>query len=287
MLADEAWGIDFEGEVAVVTGDVPMGIDAVAALARGEELVVGGAEAAEVAGQAGPRVGSVSGVDAGVVQVVAEAVDEVVLGPGSGVVVAVVVEGQGVQLQQAGLGDGGGVEVVGPLELPVDLGVGEFERLAQLAAGDGEVPGGAEVVSGFCRDLGLGEQVVAAGVVVLQGRGWRVVRGDQAGMVVGDVEAVQVGRWEGVGVFGFVGLGERVEDDRDPPQQFAGVEGMTGVGGVGEQVGQGPAAGGGAGYGRGESGPVPVVAELLVVLGADEVPQLWRPLRLAGRVGVG
>ncbi len=33
-LADEAWGIDFEGEVAVVTGDVPMGIDAVAALAR-------------------------------------------------------------------------------------------------------------------------------------------------------------------------------------------------------------------------------------------------------------
>ena len=25
MLADEAWGIDFEGEVAVVTGDVPMG----------------------------------------------------------------------------------------------------------------------------------------------------------------------------------------------------------------------------------------------------------------------
>ncbi|MBK9703140.1 MAG: fumarylacetoacetate hydrolase family protein [Betaproteobacteria bacterium] len=33
-LADEAWGIDFEAEVAVVTGDVPMGIDAVAALAR-------------------------------------------------------------------------------------------------------------------------------------------------------------------------------------------------------------------------------------------------------------
>lgn len=31
-MADEAWGIDFEGEVAVVTGDVPMGADA--ALAR-------------------------------------------------------------------------------------------------------------------------------------------------------------------------------------------------------------------------------------------------------------
>ena len=29
-LADEAWGIDFEAEVAVVTGDVPMG-----AIARG------------------------------------------------------------------------------------------------------------------------------------------------------------------------------------------------------------------------------------------------------------
>lgn len=27
-MADEAWGIDFEGEIAVVTGDVPMGIDA-------------------------------------------------------------------------------------------------------------------------------------------------------------------------------------------------------------------------------------------------------------------
>jgi fumarylacetoacetate (FAA) hydrolase len=25
VLADEAWGIDFEGEVAVVTGDVAMG----------------------------------------------------------------------------------------------------------------------------------------------------------------------------------------------------------------------------------------------------------------------
>ena len=25
-LADEAWGIDFEAEVAVVTGDVPMGV---------------------------------------------------------------------------------------------------------------------------------------------------------------------------------------------------------------------------------------------------------------------
>lgn len=28
MMADEAWGIDFEAEVAVVTGDVPMGISA-------------------------------------------------------------------------------------------------------------------------------------------------------------------------------------------------------------------------------------------------------------------
>ncbi|MEH0741762.1 fumarylacetoacetate hydrolase family protein [Vibrio cholerae] len=27
-LADEAWGIDFEGEVAVITGDVPMGVSA-------------------------------------------------------------------------------------------------------------------------------------------------------------------------------------------------------------------------------------------------------------------
>jgi fumarylacetoacetate (FAA) hydrolase len=33
-LADEAWGIDFEGEVAVVTGDVAMGVDAAAALSR-------------------------------------------------------------------------------------------------------------------------------------------------------------------------------------------------------------------------------------------------------------
>jgi fumarylacetoacetate (FAA) hydrolase len=31
-LAEEAWGIDFEAEVAVVTGDVPMGIDAKSAL---------------------------------------------------------------------------------------------------------------------------------------------------------------------------------------------------------------------------------------------------------------
>ncbi len=31
-LADEAWGIDFEAEVAVVTDDVPMGVDAAAAL---------------------------------------------------------------------------------------------------------------------------------------------------------------------------------------------------------------------------------------------------------------
>ncbi|MFC3068417.1 fumarylacetoacetate hydrolase family protein [Phenylobacterium soli] len=31
-LADEAWGCDLEGEVAVVTGDVPMGVDAKAAL---------------------------------------------------------------------------------------------------------------------------------------------------------------------------------------------------------------------------------------------------------------
>jgi fumarylacetoacetate (FAA) hydrolase len=30
-MPDEAWGIDFEGEVAVITDDVPMGIDAVAA----------------------------------------------------------------------------------------------------------------------------------------------------------------------------------------------------------------------------------------------------------------
>jgi len=31
-LADEAWGCDLEGEVAVITGDVPMGVDAAAAL---------------------------------------------------------------------------------------------------------------------------------------------------------------------------------------------------------------------------------------------------------------
>ena len=34
VLADEAWGIDFEGEVAVVTGDVPMGTEEAAALAH-------------------------------------------------------------------------------------------------------------------------------------------------------------------------------------------------------------------------------------------------------------
>ena len=28
LAADEAWGIDLEGEVAVVTGDVPMGVSA-------------------------------------------------------------------------------------------------------------------------------------------------------------------------------------------------------------------------------------------------------------------
>jgi fumarylacetoacetate (FAA) hydrolase len=32
VLADEAWGIDFEAEVAVITGDVPMGTPAAAAL---------------------------------------------------------------------------------------------------------------------------------------------------------------------------------------------------------------------------------------------------------------
>ena len=34
VLADEAWGIDFEGEVAVITGDVPMGVAPDAALAH-------------------------------------------------------------------------------------------------------------------------------------------------------------------------------------------------------------------------------------------------------------
>ncbi|MEO8740371.1 MAG: fumarylacetoacetate hydrolase family protein [Casimicrobiaceae bacterium] len=34
VLPDEAWGIDFEGEVAVVTGDVPMGVAADAALTQ-------------------------------------------------------------------------------------------------------------------------------------------------------------------------------------------------------------------------------------------------------------
>ncbi|MDB5475745.1 MAG: uptA [Phenylobacterium sp.] len=33
-LKDEAWGCDLEGEVAVVTGDVPMGVDPIAALAH-------------------------------------------------------------------------------------------------------------------------------------------------------------------------------------------------------------------------------------------------------------
>jgi fumarylacetoacetate (FAA) hydrolase len=33
-LKDEAWGCDLEGEVAVVTGDVPMGVDPVAALSH-------------------------------------------------------------------------------------------------------------------------------------------------------------------------------------------------------------------------------------------------------------
>ncbi len=31
LAADEAWGIDFEGEVAVITDDVPMGVSAGAA----------------------------------------------------------------------------------------------------------------------------------------------------------------------------------------------------------------------------------------------------------------
>jgi fumarylacetoacetate (FAA) hydrolase len=34
LAADEAWGIDFEAEVAIVTDDVPMGIDAAAAAAH-------------------------------------------------------------------------------------------------------------------------------------------------------------------------------------------------------------------------------------------------------------
>ncbi len=34
VLADEAWGIDFEGEVAVITGDVPMGVAPDVALAH-------------------------------------------------------------------------------------------------------------------------------------------------------------------------------------------------------------------------------------------------------------
>ena len=34
LLADEAWGIDFEAEVAVVTGDVPMGATRDQAAAR-------------------------------------------------------------------------------------------------------------------------------------------------------------------------------------------------------------------------------------------------------------
>jgi len=34
VCADEAWGIDFEGEVAVVTGDVPMGTDEARALSH-------------------------------------------------------------------------------------------------------------------------------------------------------------------------------------------------------------------------------------------------------------
>jgi fumarylacetoacetate (FAA) hydrolase len=39
-LVDEAWGIDFEGEVAVITADVPMGIAAAAALGRIRLLVL-------------------------------------------------------------------------------------------------------------------------------------------------------------------------------------------------------------------------------------------------------
>ena len=35
VVADEAWGIDFEAEVAVVTGDVPMGVAAGETAARG------------------------------------------------------------------------------------------------------------------------------------------------------------------------------------------------------------------------------------------------------------
>ncbi|MEZ5829571.1 MAG: fumarylacetoacetate hydrolase family protein [Dongiaceae bacterium] len=34
LMADEAWGIDFEAEIAVITDDVPMGVDAAAARAH-------------------------------------------------------------------------------------------------------------------------------------------------------------------------------------------------------------------------------------------------------------
>jgi fumarylacetoacetate (FAA) hydrolase len=40
VLGDEAWGIDFEGEVAVITGDVPMGTGADAALSHVRLLVL-------------------------------------------------------------------------------------------------------------------------------------------------------------------------------------------------------------------------------------------------------
>ncbi|MFO1283479.1 MAG: fumarylacetoacetate hydrolase family protein [Burkholderiales bacterium] len=40
VLADEGWGIDFEAEVGVITGDVPMGVDAGAALAHVRLLVL-------------------------------------------------------------------------------------------------------------------------------------------------------------------------------------------------------------------------------------------------------
>jgi len=40
LAADEAWGIDFEAEVAIVTDDVPMGIDAAAAAAHVKLLML-------------------------------------------------------------------------------------------------------------------------------------------------------------------------------------------------------------------------------------------------------
>ena len=133
----------------------------------GEQFLVGGgAVAAQVVGQGGPRGGGVPGSDARVGGGVdAEAGGQVGGGPGSGVAALVERGGLLVEGVDPFRRDGGGVGFVGPVELVGDLGVGGRPR-GQSGAddpGDGQLGVRVQwprVLSSSTRVVGLVEDRV-------------------------------------------------------------------------------------------------------------------------------